>query len=46
MARIEGEHEVAIQRCEALSGEAQSACKAAADANFELSKSRVESKFN
>lgn len=46
MARIEGEYEVASKRCEALSGDAQSACKAEADAHFERAKSRVESRFN
>jgi hypothetical protein len=45
MARIDGEHEIATQRCEALEGDAQHSCKAAADADYDLAKRRVDNTF-
>jgi hypothetical protein len=45
-SRIEGEHKVAIEKCEALPGEAQRACKDAADATCESEKSRLQARMS
>lgn len=39
IARAEGEHKIAIEKCEALSGQAQESCKDQADAKLEAEKS-------
>ena len=38
IAQADGEHKIAIQKCEALSGAQQSACKDRADADYKLAK--------
>jgi hypothetical protein len=38
MAQADGKHKVALQKCEALSGDAQKACKDEADADYDLAK--------
>lgn len=38
MAKADGEHDVAIQRCKELSGDAQSRCKRQADADYDATK--------
>jgi hypothetical protein len=45
MARIEGEHAVNVQKCEALSGEEQAACKEAADRQRDMEKREVEARY-
>jgi hypothetical protein len=42
MATAEGDHKVAIERCEALPGDQQKACKDQADADFEAAKAAAE----
>jgi hypothetical protein len=42
LARAEGEHEVAIEQCEALPAEQQAACKDEADAAYEAAKAAAE----
>lgn len=45
MARIEGERDVSLQRCEAMSGDAQKSCKDEANATYDLAKQRVDNTF-
>jgi hypothetical protein len=42
MAQADGDHQVAKQRCEALSGDAQKACKDQADAKYDLAKANAK----
>jgi Tfp pilus assembly major pilin PilA len=42
MAQADGDHQVATQRCEALSGDAQKACKDQADAKYDLAKANAK----
>jgi hypothetical protein len=42
MAQADGDHKVAIQKCEALSGDAQKACKDQADAKYDLAKANAK----
>ena len=41
-AKAEGEHKVAIERCEALPGDQQKACKDEADATYEAAKAAAD----
>ena len=43
MAQADGDHKVALQKCEALSGDAQKACKDQADAKYDLAKANAKS---
>ncbi|HEV7358762.1 MAG TPA: hypothetical protein VGN99_12280, partial [Steroidobacteraceae bacterium] len=42
MAQADGDHKVAIQKCDALSGDAQKACKDQADAKYDLAKANAK----
>ena len=42
MAQADGDHKVALQKCDALSGDAQKACKDQADAKYDLSKANAK----
>jgi hypothetical protein len=42
MAQADGDHKVAIQKCEALSGDTQKACKDQADAKYDLAKANAK----
>jgi hypothetical protein len=42
MAQADGDHQVATQRCEALSGDSQKACKDQADAKYDLAKANAK----
>jgi hypothetical protein len=42
MAKAEGDHKVATERCEALPGDQQKACKDQADADYESAKAAAE----
>jgi hypothetical protein len=42
MAQADGDHQVAIQKCAALSGDAQKACKDQADAKYDLAKANAK----
>ena len=42
VARAEADHKVAVERCEALAGDEQKACKDAADAQLDTSKAEAE----
>src|ERR1700743_3536134 len=42
MAQADGDHKVAQQRCDALGGDAQKACKDQADAKYELAKANAK----
>jgi hypothetical protein len=42
MAQADGDHQVAVQRCSALSGDAQKACKDQADAKYDLAKANAK----
>jgi hypothetical protein len=42
MAQADGDHKVAIQKCEVLSGDAQKACKDQADAKYDLAKANAK----
>jgi hypothetical protein len=42
MAQADGDHQVATQRCDALSGDAQKACKDQADAKYDLAKANAK----
>jgi hypothetical protein len=44
--RIEGERKVALEKCEALAGEAQKACKDSADATYESARSRLKTQMS
>lgn len=43
MAQADGDHKVAVQKCEAMSGDAQKACKDQADAKYDLAKANAKS---
>jgi hypothetical protein len=45
-ARIEGEHKVAMEQCEALPGEAQKSCKDTAEATYESAKERLKTQMS
>ena len=42
MTQADGDHKVAIQKCEAMSGDAQKACKDQADAKYDLAKANAK----
>ncbi|MDP9008076.1 MAG: hypothetical protein M3N91_05105 [Pseudomonadota bacterium] len=42
MAQADGDHKVAVQKCEAASGDAQKACKDQADAKYDLAKANAK----
>jgi hypothetical protein len=42
MAQADGDHKVALQKCDALSGDPQKACKDQADAKYDLSKANAK----
>jgi hypothetical protein len=42
MAQADGDHKVATQKCEAVSGDAQKACKDQADAKYDLAKANAK----
>jgi hypothetical protein len=42
MAQADGDHHVASQKCEAISGGAQKACKDQADARYDLAKANAK----
>jgi hypothetical protein len=42
MAQADGDHKVASQRCDAMSGDAQKACKNQADAKYDLAKANAK----
>jgi hypothetical protein len=42
MAQADGDHKVALQRCEGLNGDAQKACKDQADAKYDLAKANAK----
>jgi hypothetical protein len=42
MAQADGDHSVAAQKCDALSGDAQKACKDQADAKYDLAKANAK----
>lgn len=42
VTKADGEHTVAIEKCMALAGDAQKACKDQADANFDLAKAKAK----
>ena len=44
VAAAEGNHKVAIEKCEALSGDAQKACKDQADAAYKTDKANAEAR--
>jgi hypothetical protein len=42
MAQADGDHKVALQRCDGLSGDSQKACKDQADAKYDLAKANAK----
>ena len=42
MAQADGDHKVALQKCDAFSGDSQKACKDQADAKYDLSKANAK----
>jgi hypothetical protein len=42
MAQADGDHQVATQKCQALAGDAQKACKDQADAKYDLAKANAK----
>ncbi len=42
MAQADGDHKVALQKCEALSGDSQKACRDQADAKYDLAKANAK----
>jgi hypothetical protein len=42
MAQADGDHKVAIQKCDGLSGDPQKACKDQADAKYDLAKANAK----
>jgi hypothetical protein len=42
LVKADAEHKIAVQKCEALGGEMQKACKATADAALETAKAHVQ----
>jgi hypothetical protein len=43
VARADGEHKIALQKCDALGGDAQKACKDRAEADYDLAKADAKS---
>jgi len=44
LAKADGEHDVAVQRCKELSGDAQSRCKQQADADYDAVKADAKAR--
>jgi hypothetical protein len=42
VAQADGDHDVAIQKCKALAGDAQDRCKQQADANYDAAKANAK----
>jgi hypothetical protein len=42
LARAEGNHKIALEKCNAVSGDAQSKCKDVADADYEAAKANAK----
>jgi Tfp pilus assembly major pilin PilA len=42
MAQADGDHKVGLQKCDALSGDSQKACKNQADAKYDLAKANAK----
>ena len=42
MAQADGDHKVALQRCDGLAGDPQKACKDQADAKYDLAKANAK----
>jgi hypothetical protein len=42
MAQADGDHKVALQKCDSLSGDSQKACKDQADAKYDLAKANAK----
>jgi hypothetical protein len=42
MAQADGDHKVALQRCDGLNGDTQKACKDQADAKYDLAKANAK----
>ena len=42
LARVEGNHKVALEKCDAVSGDAQSKCKDMADADYNAAKANAK----
>ena len=42
IAQADGDHKVAVQKCEAMSGDAQKSCKDQADAKYDLAKANAK----
>ncbi|MDQ2949341.1 MAG: hypothetical protein M3Y27_25940 [Acidobacteriota bacterium] len=42
MAQADGDHKVAVQRCDGLAGDSQKACKDQADAKYDLAKANAK----
>jgi hypothetical protein len=42
MAQADGDHKVALQRCDSISGDSQKACKDRADAQYDLAKANAK----
>ena len=42
MAQADGDHKVALQRCDGLAGDTQKACKDQADAKYDLAKANAK----
>jgi hypothetical protein len=42
MAQADGDHKVALQKCDAFSGDSQKACKDQADAKYDLAKANAK----
>jgi hypothetical protein len=42
MAQADGDHKVALQKCDALSGDSQKACRDQADAKYDLAKANAK----
>ena len=42
MAQADGDHKVALQKCDSLSGDPQKACKDQADAKYDLAKANAK----
>jgi len=45
-ARIAGDHKIAVEKCEALAGEAQKACKDSADVAMESAKANLQAQMS
>src|SRR5258707_15830623 len=46
MAKAEGDRKIALDKCEALSGDSQKDCKNIADADYQAAKSRLNAMLN